>query len=394
MVEFSYVFPGKVIFGPNSVNKVPDEVSRLASKKSRVLLVTDKNMVRLGLPERVTKPLTEKGHDVEVFSEISGEPLLSTADSVAQYARSGKFDVVVGMGGGSCMDMAKLGAVAATNPKPIKEYIAFLEDRVEKKPLPRILIPTTAGTGSEATSYAVVVDGLFKNFMTSPSVVADVSVIDPALMTTCPPKQTAGSGLDALAQGVEPYLSLASDIFSDTYALRGMQLITGSLKQAYRNGSDLDARSAMALGAFYGGVAISTAAGVILGHCISETIGPRFKIPHGLACGIALPYTIRFNLPAAQDKVASMLPYVTNQTATGTAERAKKTLEVVTALVRDLDVSLALKDYGVSKEELREVAKFIAKEQQTNYALPSLNPAPVNEENMLSLFDDMWNGHI
>lgn len=394
MVEFTYVFPGKVVFGPDSVNKVPDEVARLASARSRVLVVTDKNMVRLSLSERVTKPLQEKGHHVEVFSEIAGEPLLSTADAVADYVRKGKFDVVIGMGGGSCMDMAKLGAVAATNPKPIKEYIAFLEDKVERKPLPRILIPTTAGTGSEATSYAVVVDGLFKNFMTSPSVVADVSVIDPALMTSCPPKQTAGSGLDALAQGVEPYLSLASDIFSDTYAIRDIQLITGGLKQAFQNGSDLSARSAMALGAFYGGVAISTAAGVILGHCISETIGPRFKIPHGLACGIALPYTIRFNLPAAQEKVASMLQYMSSQTVTGIAERAKKVLDLITTLVRDLDVSLALKDYGVSKEELREVAKFIAKEQQANYALPSLNPAPVNEENMVALFDDMWNGKI
>jgi alcohol dehydrogenase len=150
----------------------------------------------------------------------------------------------------------------------------------------------------------------------------------------------------------------------------------------------------MALGAFYGGVAITTTAGVILGHCISETIGPRFKIPHGIACGIALPYTMRFNLSAAQEKVASMLPYVTSQSVSGTAERAKKVLDIVTALVRDLDVSLALKDYGVSKQELAEVAKFIAKEQQANYALPSLNPAPVNEENMIALFDDMWNGNI
>lgn len=388
------MFPRKVVFGPNTVEKVPEEVVRLARKKSRVLLVTDMNMVRLGLTERVNKPLTEKGHDVDVFSDIGGEPLLATADAVAQRVRNGKFDLIVGLGGGSCMDMAKLGAVAGTNPKPIKEYIAFLEDKVEKNPLPRILIPTTAGTGSEATSYAVVVEGLSKNFMTSPSVVADVSVIDPALMTSCPPKQTAGSGLDALAQGIEPYLSLASDIFSDTYALRDMQLVTGALKKAYRNGSDLDARSAMALGAFYGGVAITTTAGVILGHCISETIGPRFKIPHGIACGIALPYTMRFNLSAAQEKVASMLPYVTSQSVSGTAERAKKVLDIVTALVRDLDVSLALKDYGVSKQELAEVAKFIAKEQQANYALPSLNPAPVNEENMIALFDDMWNGNI
>jgi alcohol dehydrogenase class IV len=376
------------------VNNVPDEVARLANQESRVLLVTDKNILRLGISERVTNPLKEKGHEVEVFSEISGEPLLSTAESVALYVRSRKFDVVIGIGGGSCMDMAKMAAVAGTNPKPIKEYIAFLEDRVEKKPLPKILIPTTAGTGSEGTSYAVVVEGKFKNFMTSPSAVADVSVIDPALMMSCPPRQTAGSGLDALAQCAEPYLSMASDIFSDTFAIRGMQLIAANIRQAYHHGTNLNARSGMALGAFYGGIAISTAAGVILGHCISETVGPSYKIPHGLACGIALPYTIKFNIPAAPERIASMLSYISDENVTGTLERAEKVVQVVRKLVEDLDVSIALKDYGISREEVMDVAKFIAKEQQNNYALPALNPRIISEANMVSLFDDMWQGTV
>jgi len=373
---------------------VPHEVARLASKKSRALVVTDKNMLRLGISDRVVSPLKEKGHEVEVFSEISGEPLLSTAESVALYVRSTKFDIVIGIGGGSCMDMAKMAAVAATNPKPIKEYIAFLEDRVERRPLPKILIPTTAGTGSEGTSYAVVVEEKFKNFMTSPSAVADVSVIDPALMVSCPPSQTAGSGLDALAQCIEPYLSMASDIFSDTFAIRGMQLIATNLRQAYHHGTDLNARSGMALGAFYGGIAISTAAGVISGHCISETVGPNYKIPHGLACGIALPYTIKFNIPAAPERIASILPYISEENVAGTLPRAEKVVQLVRRLVEDLDVSLALKDYGISKDELMDVARFIAKEQQINYALPALNPRIISERNMLSLFDDMWQGII
>lgn len=397
MVEFSYAFPRKVIFGPNSVNKVPDEVARLAPPQARVLLVTDKTIAKLGLSNKVISPLKEKGYRVEVFSEISGEPALSMAESVAEYVRRGRFDIVVGMGGGSCMDMAKMGAVAATNPKPIKEYIAFLEDRVENKTLPKILIPTTAGTGSEATSYAVVVDGAFKNFMTSPSVVADVSVIDPALMMSCPPKQTAGSGLDALSQCIEPYLSLTRDIFSDTFAIRGIQLISRNLRQAYKNGNDIDARSGMALGAFYGGVAISTAAGVILGHCISETIGPRYKIPHGIACGIALPYTVKFNIPSATERVASLLPYLSEeQTPDKTENKAKaeRVVLILRKLVEDLGVSLALKDYGISKEQATDVAKFIANEQQKNYALPDLNPRPINEAEMTSLFHDMWQGKI
>jgi alcohol dehydrogenase class IV len=365
-LEFSHAFPRKVVFGPNSVNKVPDEVTRLASPKAHVLVVTDKTIAQIGLSNRVVASLKDKGHEVEVYSDITGEPALATAESVAQYVRQRKFDVVVGLGGGSCMDMAKMGAVAATNPKPIKEYIAFLEDRIENKTLPKILIPTTAGTGSEGTSYAVVVEGGFKNFMTSPSVVADVSVIDPALMATCPPKQTAGSGLDALSQCIEPYLSKASDIFSDTFAIRGIQLISKNLKQTYKQGDNIDARTGMALGAFYGGIAISTAAGVILGHCISETIGPRYKIPHGLACGIALPYTVKFNIPAAPERIATLLPLLSNEKVTGTKASANKVVQVISRLVKELGVSLALKDYGISKEQALDVAKFIANEQQKN----------------------------
>ena len=394
-MEFSHAFPRKVIFGPNSVNKVPNEVARLAPTKAHVLVVTDKTIADIGLPNRIVAPLKDKGHEVEVYSEISGEPTLATAELVAQYVRGRKFDVVIGFGGGSCMDMAKIGAVAATNPKPIKEYIAFLEDRIENRTLAKILIPTTAGTGSEGTSYAVVVEAASKNFMTSPFVVADVSVIDPALMASCPPKQTAGSGLDALSQCVEPYLSKASDMFSDTFAVRGVQLISKNLKQAYRHGDHMEARAGMALGAFYGGIAISTAAGVILGHCISETIGPRFKIPHGLACGIALPYTVKFNIPAAPERIASLLPHLSNEKVSGGIRtRASQVVQIIGRLVKELGVSLALKDYGISKEQALDVAKFIANEQQKNYALPDLNPRPIHEADMISLFGKMWEGKI
>jgi alcohol dehydrogenase class IV len=183
-------------------------------------------------------------------------------------------------------------------------------------------------------------------------------------------------------------------MFSDTFAVRGIQLISKNLKQAYQHGDNMDARAGMALGAFYGGIAISTAAGVILGHCISETIGPRYKIPHGLACGIALPYTMKFNIPAATERIASLLPHLSNAKVSGTKARASKVVQVISRLVKELGVSLALKDYGISKEQALDVAKFIANEQQKNYALSDLNPRPIHEVDMISLFGKMWEGKI
>ncbi|MGO9643673.1 MAG: iron-containing alcohol dehydrogenase [Candidatus Bathyarchaeia archaeon] len=394
MVEFTYCFPRKVIFGANACTKIPYEIVRLAKPKSRVLVVTDKNIANAGIADRVISPITENGHMVEVFDQISGEPLLATAETVTDFVRAGKFDVAVGVGGGSCMDMAKIASVAATNSKPIKDYFAYMEDRIESKPLPKILIPTTAGTGSEATTYAVVIEEKFKNFINSTQIVADVSVLDPSLMISCPPKQTAGSGLDALSQSIEAYLSLGGDFFSDTFAIRAVELIAPNLRRAYHHGDDLESRSAMALAAFYGGVAISTAAGVILGHCISETIGPRFKIPHGLACGIVLPYIIKFNIPAAPEKIASLLSHMSDENVTGATARAEKVVNVIARLAEDLDVSLALKDYGISKGDLKEIVTFIATEQQQNYALPSLNPRIITESNISSMFDEMWEGTL
>lgn len=396
MNYFEYAFPGKIIVGPNGSEKVSKEISRISGKKeSKVLLVTDKNVGKLEIASKIYSSIREEGHEITIFDDITGEPLLSTAESIAESARREKFDAVIGFGGGSCMDMAKMASVASTNHKPVKEYFAFLEDKIENKPIPKILIPTTSGTGSEGTTYAVVIEGKFKNFMTSFRLVADVSVLDPNLVATCPPRQTAGCGLDALSQCIEPYLSLASDAFSDTFALRGMQLIMRSLRNAYHHGSDLSARSDMALGAFYSGIAISTAAGVILGHCISETVGPKYKIAHGLACGLALPFVLKFNMSADQAKVASLLPYLSNdEQPAGVEAKAERVLHLVKKLVEDLDISLALKEYGVDKEELRETATFIAKEQQFNYALPALNPRLITEANMKQLFDNMWNGEI
>ena len=394
LTELIFDFPRRAIFGPNTVSQAGKEADRVFGPSSPVLVVTDRTLSKLGLADRVRRILEDGGHHVEVFDAIEGEPTLPVAEAVTELARKGGFKGVVGIGGGSAMDMAKMGAVAATNPKPIKEYIAYLVDKVEVAPLSKILIPTTSGTGSEATSYAVIVEGNFKSFMTSPSIVADSAILDPVLTSTCPPRQTAGSGLDALSHAVEAILSWKADPFSDTFAFRSVDLAVANLRKAYHHGSDLDARGAMSLASFFGGIAITTPASVELGHCISETLGPRFHIGHGLACGIALPYIMKFNIAAWPERVASLARYFTEEPSADVNRRAHQAVEGVKQLLEDLDVSYTLEDYGMTKEATHEMATFIAKEQQFNYDLPTLNPRVITVDNLTALFEDMYAGRL
>lgn len=388
----SFDFPKRVIYGTDSIGQIQGEATRLMGKQSQLLLVTDKNMSKIGLADRVRKLLEEAGHHVEVFDTIEGEPTLDVANSATEFARKGSFAGVVGVGGGSSMDMAKMASVAYTNPGPIKDYIAYMVDKVEKKPLPKILVPTTSGTGSEASSYAVITEGNFKSFMNSSSIVAEVAILDPTVTKSAPPKVTASSGLDALAHAIEAILSWKADTFSDTFSFRAVELIARNIRRAYHHGGDLEARAAMSQAAFYAGIAITTPAAVNIGHCIAETLGPRYHLPHGLSCGVTLPYIMKYNAAAWPERVASLAGFFLDEPASETQTRAHQAVMGVRSLLADMDISLSLKDYGVSQPELQEMAKFVAKEQQYNYDLPALNPRTITEANALKLFAEMYDG--
>ena len=393
IVEFNY--PHKIVFGPDALNGICNEALNLAPKESKILVVTDKNLRKIGLADRIINPLSDCGFEVSVYDEITSEPTMEMVKSVAEKARQENPKLIIGFGGGSAMDMAKFASVAVTNPGDIKNYITYLEDNVKNPTVPKILIPTTSGTGSEASSYAVVIEESgYKGFMMSPKIVADVAIVDPTLTLKLPPKVTASSGLDALSHGLEAYLSKTYSLFSDTYAYRSIELVTKYLRRAYHHGEDIEARAGMAIAATYGGIAISTPAAVNLGHCLAEIIGPKYGIPHGAICGVVLPYITKFNVPAWPERVAAIAHLFTDEPAKDTRRRAMQVVEGVKTLVEDLNMSLALKDWGVPKEDLKNIAEFVAREQQYNYGLPEINPAIITYENLYKLLLEMYEGII
>ncbi|MEM4188797.1 MAG: iron-containing alcohol dehydrogenase [Candidatus Hadarchaeum sp.] len=392
-VEFNY--PKKYIFGTNAVDNICREVEPFAPKGSKILVVTDKNLMNIGLVNRILKPLEEEKYTLTIYDGASQEPTMSMVEKVAEKARAEKPDLVIGFGGGSALDMAKFASAAVTNPGPMKDYITYLQDSIKVQPVPKILIPTTAGTGSEASGYAVVIEEKgYKGFVMSPKIVSEVAIVDPTLSQSMPPKLTAHTGLDALAHGVEAVLSFTANMFSDTYAYRAVELAAKHLRRAYHHGKDLVARAGMALAATYGGIAITTPAAVNIGHCLGETIGPRYHIPHGAACGLVLPYITKFNIAAWPERVASLAKFFTDEPARDVRKRALQVVEGLKELLLDLNIPISLKELNVPREYLDELAAFIAKEQQYNYGLPDINPAVITLENTKALLRDIWEGNI
>ena len=386
-----------MIYGAGASKTVGSEARRLAVGKDPVLLVTDKGVMKVGIPDKIREIVEKEGLRVEVYDELAAEPTLQSARRLTEKARERKYSVVLGVGGGAAMDSAKIAAAVATNPGDVDNYIALYEDRVKEKTLPKILIPTTSGTGSEATMFAVVIDAKgVKNFMTSPKTLPDTAIIDPLNVITCPPKQTAASGMDAMAHSMENVLNLGFSPFSDMFGLQSIKLVTQSLRTAYYWGDNLEARYNMSLAALLGGLVMgATPAGSNLGHCIAESLGPMYSVPHGIACALVTPYVMDYNMPACIERLAMVAEYM-GLDVHGLSKRDAAMMAVQAArdLVRDLELPVSLKEVNFPKSDIPKYARYLFEERQSYYFLQTYNPRRLTTENVIELLENMYEGRI
>lgn len=394
----SYEFenPQKIIFGIDAIEKVGDEAKRFGKNVS---FVSDQNIEKIGLAEKAVKSLEKEGLKVTTYMVPAREPTTASMRVIANVIREGKYDVVVGLGGGSVLDSAKLAAVMATNPGDVLEYCAgYGGKKVKNKTLPKILIPTTAGTGSEVSNTLVIIEGKYKTWITDNKVLAEVAIVDPALTLSIPPRVTANTGMDALSHVVEAFMSLQSNPLSDALSMEAIRLVANYLRRAYYYGDDLEARWAMSQAAMIGGWVIGfpwIGGPAILGHCIAEAMGSMYNLPHGLACALALPYVMEFNLPAIQERL-KVIAITMGEDISGlpTREAAFKSVEAVIRLMKDLEMPISLKEVNIPKERLPEFADYIINERQYVYDLPHFNPRKLTKENLNELLGKMWEGEI
>ncbi|MCS7136371.1 MAG: iron-containing alcohol dehydrogenase [Nitrososphaerota archaeon] len=378
--------PRKLIFGPDSVKQVGKEVKRFGN---RTLVVTDEGVRKAGLVDKVTEVLLSEGIEFYVFDGVKTEPDLENARVVAKVSRERSYDVVLGVGGGSCLDMAKVATVMATNEGDVEEY--FGDELIKRPGLPLILIPTTSGSGSEATRGSVISVGDIKKVIFSRWMIAEAAIVDPLMTLTMPPRLTAITGIDALSHAVESILSRRSNIVSLALAKESVSLVFKGLEAAYRDGKDVNARYRMAMAATFAGASFANSS-VVLGHGISYALSTLFHVPHGLGCGIALPYVMEYNIQERAEELRDTAAYIgLNVEGLDDVEAAKTMVRVVANLIRKVGLPISLREMDIPKDSVAELAGILISRYQR---LLINNPREVTYEDAIKLFSNIWEGRL
>ena len=374
----NFHMPTKIIFGSGTIDSLRGLLeSDLGAK--RPFLVTDAGVVRAGLAERV---LSQVPHS-EIFDEIEPNPRSTTVNRAAELARKIKPDVIIALGGGSAMDAGKAVALLVTNAGGIEDYEG--KERYIKPPLPLLAVPTTCGTGSEVTWVSVITDTRrkFKMSIKGVKMFPAVALVDPDLLISLPRATIAATGLDALTHAVEAYTVKPASVITDSFALKAIRLISGAIKRAYKDISqDHDAREGLMLGSTLAGIAFGNSdVGAV--HCISESIGALFDVPHGVANALFLPYVMAFNLPACGDRYADIAQ------AMGLAETdknlaARQLVESIKTLSRALGIP-SFRELGIDQGHFPMIARY-AFENNSNLS----NPRQAHIEDYQGLLEEAF----
>jgi alcohol dehydrogenase class IV len=297
-MQFTFKAPGKVVFGQGTAQQLPQLV---AARGRAPLVVTGANQTR---HQSMLEALRQAGLAVTVYG-VLGEPTVETARDGARLAREAGCDVVVGLGGGGALDAAKAVAALATNTDDVFSYLEVVgEGRpLDKRPLPLLAVPTTAGTGAEATANAVLTVRAHKVKVSlrSPMMLPDLALVDPLLTVSMPPAVTASTGLDALTQLLEAFVSNKANVMTDALCREGLSRASWALVAAFENGADIKARENMALASLLGGMALANA-GLGAVHGFAAPIGGLFNAPHGQVCASLLPFVTAANIRALQSR--------------------------------------------------------------------------------------------
>ncbi len=373
---FELRLPEKIIFGRNSVDRVGAEACEYGD---RALLVTGRSAMReAGVIDKVTDSLKGSGfQDIHLYDQVEHDPSTETVDRGALMAREAQVEVVIGIGGGSALDAAKAIACMVKNEGPVAEYQAG--KKIERPGVPFIAMPTTAGTGAEITKNAVLTnrEKKLKQSIRSPYMIAKAAIVDPLLTVTMPPNVTAATGMDALTQAIEAYVTIPSNPVTDTLALRSISLISQNIVRAFNDGSDLEARENMALGSLMSAMAFANSSlGAV--HGLAHPIGAFFHAPHGVICALLLPHVMAYNLPVRIPKYARITEALGQDTAKARSEEAaaRMSVEAVRELISQLQMPEQLRDLGIHQDDIASIAGAARGSSLNN------NPRPTSPQSL------------
>jgi alcohol dehydrogenase class IV len=347
--------PHLILAGLGASEKLSHEAKEFGAKKA--LVVTDKGVFDSGIGKRIKDLLEKGGMGIEIFDKVLSDPDIACAEACIGMAKKDQFDLIIGVGGGSTMDIASITSVMLTNPGTVYDYFGI--NLIKNQGIPTILIPTTAGTGAEVTPNAILTDTKekLKKAIVSPFILPKIAIVDPLLTLSMPPSVTSSSGIDALTHAIESYTSNNATILTDLFAKEAMILIGRSLRTAVANGNNLEARYDMAIGSLYAGISLANA-GVTAVHALAYPLGGQFNVAHGIANGLLLPYVMEFNALGNITKFAQIAQFLGEKVEhLSLLEQAYHAAKVVKAIYRDLKIPQSLTGLKVPKEAIPAMAK-------------------------------------
>jgi alcohol dehydrogenase len=374
-----------IIFGANSLQEITEILNK--QEANRILVITDKGIVNSGLSDRIKEVLESFKYDF--YDEIEATPGIDTIQKITDFGRKEKYDFIIGYGGGSPMDAAKAVSVLLTNEGPVENYLG--KDTIRKPGVKKILIPTTAGTGSEVTKYAVLAiresgvktpTGIFDKFL-----LPEWAIIDPTLMLSMPPSLTAYTGMDAFSHAAEAYVNNLSNFLMEPFALEAIKRISFYIEAATVEGTDIETRTNMAAGSLMAGIAFSQT-GTGLTHALAETIQIPYNIPHGAAIGTILPHVISFNLTSKPDKYKKIAARMglDVQDATET-EVEEKLVGKIKEINKRIGIPGELSSYGIHENDLKKIAEETVLHGE---GYLRKNPRMANEQDLLHILKNAY----
>jgi alcohol dehydrogenase class IV len=374
--------PQAIFYGRNAFENVGSEA---AQKGKKALIVSDKIMDRLGYVSECRHYLQKAGVDSVIYLGVDSEPTDQYVAESLELLKREQCDIVISLGGGSCIDTAKATAVLATNGGYIGDYMGG-QKVAATAPISHIAIPTTAGTGSEATDVTVITNtsNAVKMMIKQPAFMPDVAIVDPMLTISSPQHVTAATGVDALSHAIEAYLSKRSHPMTDMIALSAMKLLVENILTAYHDGENVDAREAMCLGSLQAGMAFTNAS-VCLVHGMSRPIGALFHVPHGFSNAMLLPAVLEFSKEACIDRLADLGRIFEPENRNLSNEEAA---DLAVTSVKNLCLQLKipnLKGWGIDQNAFENVISKMATDA-LHSGSPANNPRVPTQQELEGLY--------
>jgi len=357
--KFTFQAPSNIMFEAGASRKINELVASYGAR--RVMLVTDKGVRGAGLTRDAEASLSAAGIELSIFDDVVADPPSHIVEAAADACRAGRIELVLSIGGGSALDTAKLVAYLARTPDRLDDIYGV--GLAKGKRLPLLLVPTTAGTGSEVTPIAIVTTPTTeKKGVVSPVLIPDWAILDPELTLGLPAPVTAATGIDAMVHAIEAYTSkVKKNPMSDQLARQALALLSANVRRVCENGKDLEARSEMLLGSMLAGMAFANAP-VAAVHALAYPIGAIFHVPHGLSNALVLRHVLEFNLTAAEPLYAELAEIVKPGLSGSVPEKARAFIDEMTSIGRDCQVPGSLAAVGIGRDDLKKLAEDAMKQ--------------------------------